>query len=53
MKKLKMKKHTNLIREILKDPYYQREFLKMLYLEIGYLNRETQIKIIRELGNSL
>ena len=39
----------NEVREILKEPMYKAAFVLMLWNEIKYFNRETQVNIINDL----
>ena len=46
-------KGINVVKDILKDPSYQKIFMKILYNEIKDLPRESQIGVVNELKEML
>lgn len=41
------------VKQILKDPKYQKEFLKMIYNEVKDLPREAQFGVVNEIRSML
>jgi len=41
------------VKDILKDPNYQNAFFQILYNEVKYLPKETQVDIVAELKEML
>lgn len=41
------------VREILKDPFYQKKFLQMIWDEIKYLPLESQKSVVQEIKKRL
>lgn len=46
-------KGIDVVKDILKDPKYQKEFMKMIYNEIKDFPKQTQIGIVQEIEGML